>query len=103
VTFVDTRNNANTLDFKFDKIIRTLTSLGPYSVFYGCEDGEVGLADRRNTKCVWRNTIAHGSSKGKIYDVARMGEMVLSADNKGQVVSWAPTRMESEVGKQMKE
>ena len=49
LSFIDLRNNAQTLNFKINKDCRTLSIVNEFSAFYGCHDGEVGLIDRRKT------------------------------------------------------
>jgi WD40 repeat protein len=84
ICFVDIRNRANTNNFSFKDDVRTLIPLGEYQVFYGQSDGLVGVVDRRKDRSSWRNPHNHC----KIYDIAQMGDKILSCDMAGQIVSW---------------
>ena len=89
LTFIDLRNNAQTLNFKINKECRTFSIVNEFSAFYGCGDGEVGLIDRRVTeKRIWSNSEYHKGNR--IYDVCRVGDIVLTADTAGTVAGWQP-------------
>ena len=63
-----------------------MVAVSPTSAVYGSVDGEVGLIDRRNNKCQWKNTVCH---RDRIYDVCRMGQKIVTVDASGNIVSWA--------------
>ena len=88
VSFADLRNNAQTQNIRINKECRTITALNENTVLYGCEDGELGILDRRRLQDrIWCNRTGH---KTKIYDVCTVGSYLLSGDTTGQIISWAP-------------
>ena len=70
VTFVDLRNNAKTNNFKVNKEVRTVCKLNQHTLFYGCQDGEVGVFDRTMDKYLWSTRSGH---KHRVYSICRVG------------------------------
>jgi hypothetical protein len=60
--------------------------LNDQRVFYGAIDGEVGSLDSRMMNVpLWNNRVNH---KNRIYDICKLGDLILTSDKDGLVVGW---------------
>lgn len=56
-------------------------------VCYGTSDGELGMVDmRKPVQPFWRDQGTHHS---RIYDILRMGNRLVSGDQRGLLVGWS--------------
>lgn len=86
ISFADPRTKKCDNGFRFKTEIRAIQPLNEQTVFYGAIDGEVGTLDSRMTSMpLWSNRINH---KQRIYDICKLGDMVLTGDKHGLIAGW---------------
>lgn len=98
LTMLDFRQSQPVLNWKIKQKITALCHLGENHIFYGGDEGEVGIFDNRISKeregHLWKNEVFH---KKKIYDLKRVGGLVVSGDDGGNLISWSPIQQEKPV------
>jgi len=73
--------------FDFKMGINTIEMLSENHIFYGGHEGEIGLIDcRKPNSHIWSPvTFNH---RGKIADILKMGNDVITADASGTILQW---------------
>lgn len=67
--------------------IKALCPINDTILCYGSGTGEIGLIDSRSfSSPFWKDSSNHHS---RIYDITRMGNMVISGDQAGSIIGWS--------------
>lgn len=86
LSFTDPRTPNPVASCSFPHEVRALCATNETTVCYGTSEGEIGLVDCRKVHTpVWRDI---GTHHGRIYDILKMGDRIVSGDQKGQLVCW---------------
>ena len=80
-----TKVKTEVYEFKFD--INTFELLSDNYVFYGGKEGHLGVIDYRKTNAlIW--SPAQKIHHGRISDILKVGEDVVTADHCGGIFEW---------------
>jgi hypothetical protein len=87
VSFADPRLNGPSAFCPLSQEVKALCVVNENVACYGTGDGEVGMVDLRKPAFpFWRDQGTHHS---RIYDILRMGDRLISGDQKGLLVGWS--------------
>jgi WD40 repeat protein len=91
LSFADPRANGAVACCPLSQEVKALCVVNENVACYGTSDGELGMVDlRRPVAPYWRDQGTHNS---RIYDILRMGDRLVSGDQKGLLVGWNSAEM----------
>jgi hypothetical protein len=87
IAFADPRTNAAVASCPLSQEAKALCVVNENVACYGTSDGEVGMVDlRKPVSPYWRDQGTHHS---RIYDILRMGDRIVTGDQRGLLVGWS--------------
>lgn len=86
LSFADPRTTPSTANCTITQEVKAVCCLNENVAAYGTSTGELGMIDlRRPNAPFWRD---QGTHQSRIYDILRMGDRLVSGDQKGLLVGW---------------
>lgn len=87
ISFSDPRTSPPISTCPLSQEVKALCTVNENTVCYGTSDGEIGMVDlRKPSGPFWKD---HGTHHSRIYDILRMGDKLVSGDQKGLLVGWS--------------